>query len=240
MSYKIIDDYKIIKFLGKGTFGSVYKCEKNGHTYAMKMFSADFVYSEFMKGDDNRISREIEALKLVDSENVVKYIDDGSFIDNNWKYYYVVMDYVDGDDLEQITKQKIFTTEEAISIFKSILNGISAIHEANLIHRDLKPSNIYLLESGSVKILDFGLSKLIDFTSITNTGDLLGTPLYMSPEQISDSKNIDYRTDYYALGIILYKLLSNKTPYGNITSREELYYKIQIEPPISIRTYLMW
>lgn len=238
MSYKIIDDYKIIKFLGKGTFGSVYKCEKNGHTYAMKMFSADFVYSEFMKGDDNRISREIEALKLVDSENVVKYIDDGSFIDNNWKYYYVVMDYVDGDDLEQITKQKIFTTEEAISIFKSILNGISAIHEANLIHRDLKPSNIYLLESGSVKILDFGLSKLIDFTSITNTGDLLGTPLYMSPEQISDSKNIDYRTDYYALGIILYKLLSNKTPYGNITSREELYYKIQIEPPISIRTYL--
>ncbi|MGS0763123.1 serine/threonine-protein kinase [Syntrophomonas curvata] len=238
MPYKQIGDYQLIKFKGKGTFGSVYRCEKDGNIYAMKIFSADFVYSEFSKGNDNRISREIEALKLVNSENVVKYIDDGSFIDNNWKYYYVVMDYVDGDDLENILKQRTFSQEEALIIFNSILNGIFAIHEAKLIHRDLKPANIYLLKDGNVKILDFGLSKLIDFTSITNTGDQLGTPLYMSPEQISDSKNIDYRSDYYALGVILFKMLANKTPYGHITSREELYYKIQVEPPISIRTYL--
>ena len=238
MPYKQIGDYQLIEFKGKGTFGSVYRCEKDGNIYAMKIFSADFVYSEFSKGNDNRISREIEALKLVNSENVVKYIDDGSFIDNNWKYYYVVMDYVDGDDLENILKQRTFSQEEALIIFNSILNGIFAIHEAKLIHRDLKPANIYLLKDGNVKILDFGLSKLIDFTSITNTGDQLGTPLYMSPEQISDSKNIDYRSDYYALGVILFKMLANKTPYGHITSREELYYKIQVEPPISIRTYL--
>ena len=235
---KYIDGYKLIEFKGKGTFGSVYKCEKNDNIYAMKVFSADFVFNEFLNGVDNRITREIQALKLVNSKHVVKYIDEGNFIDNNWQYYYVVMDYIDGDDLETILKLRSLSVDDSIRIFISILEGISAIHNANLIHRDLKPANIYLLKNGEVKILDFGLSKLIDFTSITSTGDILGTPLYMAPEQISDSKNIDYRSDYYALGVILFKLLSNQTPYGNVSSREELYYKIKVEPPISIRTYI--
>jgi serine/threonine-protein kinase len=204
----------------------------------MKVFSVDFIHNEFAKGDDNRITREIEALKAVNSENVAKYIDNGSFVDNNWKYLYVVMDYIDGSDLEEIMKSKVFSVDESIKIFRSLLNGISDINKAKIIHRDLKPANIYLLRNGDIKILDFGLSKLIDFTSITNTGDQLGTPLYVSPEQISDSKNIDYRSDFYALGVIFYKLLTNMTPYGNITSREELYYKIKVEPPISIRTYI--
>ena len=95
-----IDDYKLIEFKGKGTFGSVYKCEKNGNIFAMKIFSADFIFDEFSKSDDNRITREVSALKMVNSEQVVNYIDDGSFNDNNWKYYYVVMDYVEGEDLE--------------------------------------------------------------------------------------------------------------------------------------------
>jgi len=238
MLNKEIDGYKIIEFIGKGTFGSVYKCEKNGETHAMKVFSADFIYQEFTKGSDNRITREIEALKAVNSKNVAKYIDDGNFEENNWTYFYVVMDYIDGSDLEKVLKDKTFSIDESINIFQSILNGISAIHEANIYHRDLKPGNIYLLKNGDIKILDFGLSKLIDFTSITNTGDKLGSPLYMSPEQISDSKNIDHRSDFYALGVILYELLTNLTPYGNITSREELYHKIIAEPPISIRTYI--
>jgi serine/threonine-protein kinase len=238
MINKQIDGYTITEFIGKGTFGSVYKCEKNGETFAMKIFSADFIYQEFAKGSNNRITREIEALKAVNSKNVAKYIDDGNFVDNNWKYLYVVMDYIDGSDLEEIMKSKVFSVDESIDIFQSLLNGISAIHEAKIIHRDLKPANIYLLKNGDIKILDFGLSKLIDFTSITNTGDQLGTPLYMSPEQISDSKNIDYRSDFYALGVIFYKLLTNMTPYGNITSREELYYKIKEEPPVPIRTYI--
>jgi len=185
---KYIDGYKLIEFKGKGTFGSVYKCEKNDNIYAMKVFSADFVFNEFLNGVDNRITREIQALKLVNSKHVVKYIDEGNFIDNNWQYYYVVMDYIDGDDLETILKLRSLSVDDSIRIFISILEGISAIHNANLIHRDLKPANIYLLKNGEVKILDFGLSKLIDFTSITSTGDILGTPLYMAPEQISDSK----------------------------------------------------
>jgi len=129
MAYKQIGNYNIIEFIGKGTFGSVYKCEKDGIFYAMKIFAADFVYSEFLKGNDNRITREIEALKAVTSEFVAKYIDDGSFDDNNWKYYYVIMDFIDGTDLEEIMKSKAFSIDESIKIFKSILSPSFAVTE---------------------------------------------------------------------------------------------------------------
>lgn len=235
---KNINGYEIIEFKGKGSFGTVYKCQKENCTYAMKIFAIDYVFSEFAKGEDNRITREIEALKKVHSDYVAGYVDDGTFVDNGWEYIYVVMDFVEGQDLETVMKDRKFEMDEAIRIFDQILYGIESIHSQNLIHRDLKPANIYLLENGNIKILDFGLSKLIDYTSITNTGDQLGTPLYMSPEQISDSKNIDYRSDYYAMGVILFKLLTANTPYGAVSSREELYYKIKVEPPISIRFFI--
>lgn len=235
---KKINGYEIIEFRGKGTFGTVYKCRKDNCIYAMKIFARDYVFSEFAKGVDNRITREIEALKKVDSKYVAGYVDDGMFTDNGWEYIYVIMDFVEGQDLSKIMKTKGFKVDEALNVFDQILSGIESIHSQKLIHRDLKPANIYMLDSGDIKILDFGLSKLIDYTSITNTGDQLGTPLYMSPEQISDSKNIDYRSDYYALGVILFELLTGKSPYGTVSSREELYYKIKMEPPMSVRFFI--
>ena len=235
---KVLYGYDIIEFKGKGSFGTVYKCKKNNQSYAMKIFSMDYVFTEFAKSDDNRITREIAALKTVNSPYVAGYIDDGSYEDNGWTYLYVVMDFIEGEDLSQVLKRRDLSQEEIIEIFSQIVKGIAAIHLARLVHRDLKPANIYLLKNGSIKILDFGLSKLIDFTSITNTGDQLGSPLYMSPEQISDSKNIDYRSDYYALGVILFELFTKQNPYGIVTSREELYYKIKMEPPLSIRLFI--
>lgn len=235
---KVLNGYEIIEFKGKGTFGTVYKCKKNNQIYAMKIFAMDYVFTEFEKSDDNRITREIAALKTVCSPYVARYIDDGTFEDNSWTYLYVIMDYVDGQDLSQVLKTRGLMQDEIIEIFGQIVMGIDAIHSAKLIHRDLKPANIYLMNNGSIKILDFGISKLIDYTSITNTGDQLGSPLYMSPEQISDSKNIDYRSDYYALGVILFELFTKQNPYGSITSREELYYKIKREPPLSIRLFV--
>ena len=232
---RIVGGFELVAFIGRGSFGSVYKCVKDNTNYAIKIFSVESVFREFNNGEDNRITREIDSLKSVDSEYVVRYIADGDFIDNATRYIYVIMDYVDGEDLETFLSKNDLTESEAIAIFKNILMGVKAIHSANLIHRDLKPANIYLLDDKKIKILDFGLSKLIDFSSITNTGDQLGTPIYMSPEQISDSKNIDYRSDYYALGVILYKLLTKSHPYGDISSREELYYKIKMEPHTPIR-----
>lgn len=235
---KNINGYEIKDFKGSGSFGSVYSCEKNGIVYAIKIFNSAYVHSEFSRGDDNRITREIQALKYVNDPSVVAYVDDGSYIDNSIKYFYVVMDYVDGQELREYLKTNTPTVDEAINIFKKILSGIVAIHKNNIIHRDLKPANIYIMKDINIKILDFGLSKLIDFTSITSTGAEIGSPLYMSPEQIKDSKNIDYRSDYYALGVILFELLSKQNPYGKIQSKTELFYKIVNEPPISIRQYI--
>lgn len=235
---KNINGYIMKDFKGSGSFGSVYSCEKDRKIYAIKIFNFSYVFSEFSKGLDNRITREIKALKSVNHPNVVSYVDDGEFIDNGVKYLYVVMDYVDGEDLSQYIKNNDISIDKSVSIFTDILHGVNAIHVQHIVHRDLKPANIYITKTGEVKILDFGLSKLIDFTSITSTGAEIGSPLYMSPEQVKDGKNIDYRSDYYAMGVILFELLSKNNPYGKVQSRTELYFKIINEPPLSIRQYV--
>lgn len=235
---KHINGYYITEFKGSGSFGSVFACTKGNETYAIKIFNSSYVLQEFSQGEDNRITREITALKAVNHPNVVSYVDHGSFDDAGIEYLYVVMDYVAGENLKDYSLKNVISSAQAVSIFKSILSGVKAIHEQHIIHRDLKPANIYITYDGQIKILDFGLSKLIDFTSITSTGAEIGSPLYMSPEQIKDSKNVDYRSDYYALGVIFYELLAKQTPYGKVQSRQELFYKITEEPPISIRQYI--
>lgn len=236
MKGKIINGFEVLDFIGKGQFGTVYKCQKQNNIYAIKIFNIDYVFNEFRaNGNDNRITREIQALKLVNHENVIKLIEDGIFEDNNQCYVYILMEYLEGFDLKQyLYSSNVLTIKDITEIFKQILSGLDAIHQKNIVHRDLKLENIFITKDNKVKILDFGLSKLIDFTSITSTGDMLGSPIYMSPEQVKDSKNIDYRSDYYALGIILFELITKTFPYGEITSREQLYYKIIYEPPLSV------
>lgn len=230
-----INGYKIQEFVGKGSFGTVYKCEKNAHPFALKIFNLDYVYNEFKThGEDNRVTREIEVLKKVTHKNVIHYIDDGVFENNKQEYVYVVMEYIEGGDLNDFISSYNLPVDQVIDIFKQILEGLDAIHSKEIVHRDLKPKNIFITNDFKIKVLDFGLSKLIDFTSITSTGDHVGSPLYMSPEQVRDSKNIDYRSDYYALGVVLFELLTKTHPYGEIVSREQLFYKIINEPPMSI------
>jgi serine/threonine-protein kinase len=235
MNGKIVNGYRIFDFVGKGQFGTVYKCEKEGNIYAIKIFNLDYVYNEFKThGEDNRVTREIQALKIVEHENVIKMIDEGIFEDNSQSYVYVVMEYLDGVDLKEYLYSNELKLEDIDGLFRQIIEGLDAVHKRNIVHRDLKPQNIFIANDGKIKLLDFGLSKLIDFTSITSTGDTIGSPVYMSPEQVMDSKNVDYRSDYYALGVILFELIAKEFPYGEVISREHLYYKIIHEPPLSI------
>ncbi|MCB5950442.1 serine/threonine protein kinase [Enterococcus sp. BWT-B8] len=234
---KVIDDYKLVEFIGKGSFGTVYRAKRNGLSYALKIFNYDYVFQEFKRnGENNRISREIAVLEKVKHINVTKYIDKGSYIDNTQSYLYLVMEYINGSDL----KTHLNSLEDPMSISETnnyvqqILSGLDAVHKHNIVHRDLKPENIFVTKEGTIKILDFGLSKLIDYTSITSTGSTVGSPLYMSPEQIRDSKSIDYRSDYYSLGVIIYEMLAKCSPYGDVDSIHQLYYKILNEPPKSI------
>ena len=129
--------------------------KRNSKLYAIKIFNFDYVFKQFSSGSDNRITREINALKAVNHPNVVSYVDDGSFIDNGVNYLYVVMDYVDGEDLSKYIINHTLTTDQAVSIFKSIVMGVNAIHEQRIVHRDLKPANIYITLEGKVKIYKF-------------------------------------------------------------------------------------
>ena len=204
-----IDGYKIKPewFIGKGSFGSVYKAEKDGKFYAIKIFQAELLQTAYK----DRLAHEISAIQKITHPNVVKLHTFGTFKDNEFEYFYIVMDLVEGRSLSDY----VGSVDEAkcVEIIISILETIDSVHGQGIIHRDLKPENIMMDRHGTPIILDFGLAKLIDYSSITQTGERVGTFQYMSPEQVTDSKNIDVRSDYFAVGVIFYQLLTGVLPY---------------------------
>lgn len=239
-----LNEYKFIEFVGSGGFGSVYKAEKDGKFYAIKVFREDYILKEFKeRGENNRIQREIAIMKTVNHPFLIRYVDDFKENDLNVPSFFLVMEFAEGKTLQKIIENNEFTTEiQVISVFKKILEGIKALHQIRgddenmgIIHRDLKPENI-IVNGDSVKILDYGISKVIDYTSLTSTGNFLGSPLYASPEQITDSKHIEKRSDLYALGVILYEMLTSHVPY-EFTGLPDLIDKIKNESPIPPRKW---
>lgn len=194
-------------FLGKGSFGSVYKAEKDGKFFAVKIFQSELLQTEYK----DRLDREIKAIQKINHPNVVKLYDFGLFKDNDFEYFYIVMDLVEGKSLNEYVGS--VEEKKCIKIIESVLDTMDSVHSQGIIHRDLKPANIMINLEGTPIILDFGLAKLIDYSSITQTGERVGTFYYMSPEQVTDSKNIDNRSDYFSIGIIFYQLLTGLLPY---------------------------
>ena len=194
-------------FLGKGSFGSVFKVEKDGNFYAMKVFQTEYLMAEYK----DRLDREIKAIQKITHPNVVKFHSFGTFVDNEFEYFYIVMDLIEGKALTEYIGT--IDEERCIEIIESVLDTIDSVHKEGIIHRDLKPANIMINQEGVPVILDFGLAKLIDYSSITQTGERVGTYFYMSPEQITDSKHIDNLSDYFAVGVIFYQLLTGVLPY---------------------------
>lgn len=229
-----INGYLFTEFIDQGGFGSVYKATKNGDLYAVKIFREDYILDEFRKGDDNRITREIAVIKNVNHPFLVDYIEHFKRELLNVPQIFLVMEYVDGTTLRNAIRNK--NDYDKLAVFKKILLGLKELHSSNIIHRDLKPENIMTLPTGDIKILDYGLSKLIDFTSITSTGNILGTFAYMSPEQITDSKRVDLRSDLYSLGMIFYEMLTSKLPY-TAQLIPEFIDKIKNELPIPPRKW---
>ncbi|MDP1884443.1 MAG: serine/threonine-protein kinase [Candidatus Moranbacteria bacterium] len=239
-----INGYRIDSFINKGGFGAVYKATKDEFTYAIKIFNEDYLLREFKKhGEkDNRLQREIDIMKSVSHELLVRYIDDFVIEDEAGKNFFLVMEYIDGKNLREILNEnEKLKEEDAVILFKQILEGLDYLHnlrgdgeDIGIIHRDLKPENILVQNNGRIKIVDFGISKVIDFTSITSTGEVFGTGPYMSPEQITDSKHIDKRSDLYTAGVILYEMLTGFFPY-DFQYQPELLDKIKNDPAIPPR-----
>lgn len=237
---KVINGYLFEEALGSGSFGAVYRVSKGKTTYAAKVLAETYILEEF-KSEQNRITREIDVLKNVKGKNLIKYQEDFYFKNEFGVIEYViVMEYFEGRTLRSYLRRDI-DLDTLISVFVSVLQGVRELHNTiieneGIIHRDLKPDNIMIDDELNVKIIDYGLSKIIDFSSITSTGTQIGSPLYMAPEQLRDSKHIDYRVDIYALGIILYEMLTQNIPY-KATTLPELLLKILNDPIIPPRQY---
>ncbi len=225
---KIIDGYLFLSPLGQGTFGQTWLVEKDGVKYALKLFKKEMIRNN---NDLRRIEREVFALKKVNHPNIVKYVADGVYTEGFDQFHYLVMEYAEGEPLRNfISKNGKLTVIQTQRIGLQILEGLRAIHQVDLCHRDLKPDNIFITKLGDVRILDFGLVKLLDASTLTAIGVPMGTLAYMAPEQLQDSKNIDYRADLYSFGAILFHMVTGKLPL-EIQSLVEAPYKILHEIP---------
>lgn len=204
---------EIIALLGKGGMGAVYKAKQPSldRTVALKILppevGRDPTFTE-------RFSREARALAKLNHANIISVHDFGQTED----LYYLVMEYVDGLNLRRALLSGALSPKEAISIVPQICDALQYAHEKGVVHRDIKPENILLDARGHVKIADFGLAKLMghgpDRANLTATGQVMGTPHYMAPEQIEHPLEVDHRADIYSLGVVFYEMLTHELPMG--------------------------
>lgn len=229
----LLGKYQIEKVLGQGGMGVVVAARHVdlGQRYAIKfLLPTGLTHEEAV----TRFLREARASARLQSEHVARVHDVGS-MENGAPY--MVMEYLEGRDLKAVLKEQgPLPADVAMLYLAQVCDAIAEAHAANIVHRDLKPANLFLVRrrngSPCVKVLDFGISKHLgtDEVDLTSTNATLGSPLYMSPEQISKSKTVDARTDIWALGVILYELLTGMSPFRGGTALEVVSRILQEEP----------
>ena len=230
VSAPTIGRYEIQKELGRGAMGVVYlgKDPKINRLVAIKTVRFEEVDPDLLEDTKKRFFREAEAAGTINHPNIVTIYDVGEEED----LAYVAMELLDGSDLTPyIKKDKLLPVKELLRIIGSVAEGLAFAHEKGIIHRDIKPANIMLLKDGTVKVADFGIAR-ISTSSATQTGTVLGTPSYMSPEQVAGQK-VDGRSDLFSLGVAMYELLCGQKPFTG-DSIAALMYAIANKPPVLI------
>jgi len=223
-----IGKYTITRKIGEGGMASVYEArhEMLGTKVAIKVLNPILSANEQIR---ERFKNEAKLMASLNHKNITRISD----FDEQPNQLSIILEFLEGEDLdEKIKRQGALPDEEILSIFRQAFAAFQYAHEKGIVHRDIKPSNIYILPDGRVKILDFGIAKLFgEGNEMTKTGTQIGTPIYMSPEQVKGDKSIDYRSDIYSLGITLYTAIVGKPPYDAITeSQFEIFNKIVFEP----------
>jgi eukaryotic-like serine/threonine-protein kinase len=230
----IMGSYRILDLLGEGGMGRVYVAEhiKLGRRVAVKMLRGEFAANPVAV---SRFFAEARAVNRISHVNIVEITD---FLDKSSGHNCYIMELLNGEDLGlRLLRAELMPIADSVEIGIQIASALSAVHAAGIIHRDLKPDNIFLIDrNGSrnfVKLLDFGVAKLVEPAGIslhtTAAGQIIGTPEYMSPEQ-GAGQAVDLRTDIYALGIILYELVTGELPF-KAKSFGELILKHMTVPP---------
>jgi serine/threonine protein kinase len=228
MIHNTIGKYKILRLIGEGGMASVYEAEHTilGTKVAIKVLNALLSSNQQIT---ERFKNEAKLMASLDHPNITKVID----YDEQPHQLSIVMELLEGEDLSVKIKRSGFLSEKEIDdIFTQTLLAFQYAHEKGIVHRDIKPSNLFILKNGQVKILDFGIAKIFgQGNDITQTGTQIGTPFYMSPEQVKSDKSIDYRSDIYSLGATLYYAIQGKPPYySDADSQFEIFRKIVFEP----------
>ena len=231
---KKIGRYDILEIIGKGSMGLVYKAldPKINRLLAIKTirFSDEFD-EDVIQEIKERFFREAEIAGQLSHPSIVTIHDLGEDQDLT----YMAMEYLEGEDLEKfVSKKNLLPLRRVLHVVASVAEALDFAHNAEVIHRDIKPANIRLLKSGGVKVTDFGIARAIS-SSRTRTGVILGTPNYMSPEQIMGQK-IDPRSDIFSLGVLLYQLLTGELPFQGDNLSSLLYQITQVKQP-PLRTF---
>jgi len=203
--------------LGRGGMGIVYRATdlQTGESVAVKTLDASVLSHE--PNILERFRREGESLRQIDHPNIVKFI---AAVESHGQHY-LVMEYVDGGSLQDLlAKQGRLTLQRTVSICLDLADALTRAHHLGILYRDLKPANVLLAQDGTPRLTDFGIAQLADNTRLTQTGVLVGTVSYLSPEAIS-GEALDFRTDVWAFGVLLFEMLTGTLPFNgdNITAR---------------------
>jgi eukaryotic-like serine/threonine-protein kinase len=217
----LADRYEIVRRIGEGGMGAVYEARHSiiGKRVAIKVLLEKFLENEELIA---RLLQEARLASSIGHQNIVDVTDFGTTRDGR---AFVVMEFLDGEALsELIMRDAPLPVERCLAIGKQIASALGAAHAKGIVHRDVKPENVYLVRRGDadfVKVVDFGVSKAVrsreesgtEWQRLTRTGAVLGTPLFMSPEQASGSEDIDQRADIWAVALILYECLTGELPF---------------------------
>lgn len=210
---KKINGFELIRLLGVGGMAEVWYAENEIHKpAAVKVLNPELSRNASIV---ERFRNEAEIMVRLDHHNIRQVYGYG-LIDERPA---IVMEYLNGADLAaRMNQGQRFTNEELVKWWNQLVDALQYTHEEGIVHRDIKPANIFVDNRGNIKLLDFGIAKIRESISLTHTGTFMGTLLYMSPEQIKDSKHIDYHTDIYSLAVTFVHLLTGQKPYDETTT----------------------
>jgi serine/threonine protein kinase len=228
--------YEILSELGRGGMGVVYEARHTGthRRVAVKEIVGEVIDDKLLA----RFEREARATGAIETQHIPPVLDVGK--DPTTKHPYLVMELLDGEDLQdRLVRSGPLREELALRVIAQACAGLARAHAAGVVHRDIKPANLFLAKRDDevvVKVLDFGVARVktplaIDRKTLTVTGAMLGTPLYMSPEQVVGAKDLDHRADLWSLGVVLYELLVGQTPFEEVETLGALLVAICSHKP---------
>src|SRR3954462_6250301 len=221
-----IPGIKVLRLIGEGGMARVYLASREGddEPLVVKILRREVLSNRTAL---ERFMEEYSLVEHIQSRHVVRIYGHG----NVDEHAYLVMEFFEGGDLNRRLEGKALAPAEALRIFRELMFALGEIHEKGILHRDLKPQNLMFREDGTLAILDFGIAKQIDATTDrTNAGEILGTPRYMSPEQVQ-GRVLDLRTDIYSAGVLLYQMVTGRQLFEGATAMEVALHHLNTPPP---------